>query len=131
MNQQFTLFRRSGVYYCEDGQTGKQTSLRTKNESETVTLLNAKNESAHRETAPRSQRRRTLLKHFGTCWATTWFCCRLNQAQNDHELRSGRKRRVKSWMTSTIPAAKRPAIDGFSCVTLCKTVAICYRQPGF
>ncbi len=39
------MFRRAGVYYSEDTVTRKQHSLRTKDESEAVTLLNAKNES--------------------------------------------------------------------------------------
>lgn len=39
------MFRRSGVYYSEDTVTRKQHSLRTKDESEALTLLNAKNES--------------------------------------------------------------------------------------
>ena len=45
MNQRFILFRRTGVFYCEDTTTGKQTSLRTKDQSEALTLLHAKNES--------------------------------------------------------------------------------------
>jgi len=45
MNQRFALFRRAGVYYCEDRTTRKQTSLRTRNEDEALRLLNAKNES--------------------------------------------------------------------------------------
>lgn len=45
MNQQFILFQRAGVYYCEDKTTGKQTSLRTKDKGEALTLLNARNES--------------------------------------------------------------------------------------
>jgi len=45
MNQRFTLFRRRGVFYCEDRSTGRQTSLRTRDESAAVTLLHAKNES--------------------------------------------------------------------------------------
>jgi integrase len=45
MNQRFILFRRSDVFYCEDRSTGKQTSLRTRDESEALTLLHAKNES--------------------------------------------------------------------------------------
>jgi hypothetical protein len=39
------LFRRAGVFYCEDTTTGKQLSLRTKDEGEANTLLHAKNES--------------------------------------------------------------------------------------
>lgn len=45
MKQQFILFRRGGVYYSEDVTTGKQISLRTKDEAEALTLLHAKNES--------------------------------------------------------------------------------------
>jgi integrase len=48
MNQRFALFRRAGVYYCEDRTTRKQTSLRTRDEEEALRLLNAKNES-HRQ----------------------------------------------------------------------------------
>ena len=45
MKNQYRLFRRCGTYYYEDSTTGKQLSLRTKDESEALTLLNAKNES--------------------------------------------------------------------------------------
>jgi hypothetical protein len=43
MNQRFILFRRAGVFYCEDATTGKQTSLRTKDivRSRAYTLLRA------------------------------------------------------------------------------------------
>src|ERR1019366_161032 len=45
MNQWFILFRRNGVFYCEETTIGKQTSLRTKDQAEAKTLLHAKNES--------------------------------------------------------------------------------------
>src|ERR1035441_418075 len=45
MNQQFILFRRAGVFYCEDTETHKQLSLRTKDEDEARALLHAKNEA--------------------------------------------------------------------------------------
>jgi hypothetical protein len=45
MNQRFILFRRAGVFYYEDTTTGKQLSLRTKDEGEAETLLRAKKES--------------------------------------------------------------------------------------
>jgi integrase len=45
MKTKFILFRRNGVYYTEDTTTGKQTSLRTKDEAEAKSLLNAKNEA--------------------------------------------------------------------------------------
>ncbi len=39
------MFKRSGVDYSEDTTTRKQTRLRTKDEAEALTVLNAKNES--------------------------------------------------------------------------------------
>jgi hypothetical protein len=39
MNQRFILFRRAGVFYYQDTTTGKQLSLRTKDEAEARTLL--------------------------------------------------------------------------------------------
>jgi hypothetical protein len=45
MKSRFILFKRSGVYYSEDTETHKQQSLRTKDEAEAVTILNAKNAS--------------------------------------------------------------------------------------
>lgn len=45
MKPRFILFRRGGVYYCEDTTTRKQSSLKTKNKGEALTLLNARNES--------------------------------------------------------------------------------------
>ena len=40
-----TLFRRGAVFYAQDSATGKQTSLRTKDETEARSLLNARNEA--------------------------------------------------------------------------------------
>ncbi len=48
MKSKFILFRRAGVFYSEDTTTGKQHSLRTKDEAEALTLLHSKNE-AHRQ----------------------------------------------------------------------------------
>ena len=45
MKNKYTLFKRGTVYYIQDSQTGKQTSLRTKNETEARSLLNARNEA--------------------------------------------------------------------------------------
>jgi integrase len=47
MKNRFILFQRSGVYYCEDTATGKQSSLRTKEKADALRLLHAKNEAAH------------------------------------------------------------------------------------
>jgi integrase len=45
MKPRYRLFRRASVFYCEDTATGHQSSLRTKDESEALTLLHSKNES--------------------------------------------------------------------------------------
>lgn len=60
MKPRFILFRRSGTFYCEDSETGKQQSLRTKDEAEAQILLNAKNESV-RQPALNLQLARTYL----------------------------------------------------------------------
>ena len=39
MKTRFNLFRRAGVFYTEDTATGKQTSLRTRDETEAKSLL--------------------------------------------------------------------------------------------
>jgi integrase len=56
----FILFRRGGIYYSEDTVSGKQYSLRTKDEGEALTLLHSKNE-AHRQPGLNLQIARTYL----------------------------------------------------------------------
>ena len=60
MKSKFILFRRAGVFYSEDTTTGKQHSLRTKDEAEALTLLHSKNE-AHRQPVLNLQIARTYL----------------------------------------------------------------------
>jgi hypothetical protein len=45
MKTKYTLFRRGGIYYSQDSATGQQKSLRTRDEAEAVSLLNAHNEA--------------------------------------------------------------------------------------
>ena len=45
MKTKYTLFRRGEVFYTQDSATGKQTSLKTKDETEAKSLLNARNEA--------------------------------------------------------------------------------------
>jgi hypothetical protein len=46
MKQYFRLFRRGwGTYYCEDTQTSKQESLKTKVKAEAIRIIAAKNEA--------------------------------------------------------------------------------------
>jgi integrase len=60
MKPRFILFRRGNVYYSEDMVSGKQHSLRTKDENEALTLLHSKNE-AHRQPGLNLQIARTCL----------------------------------------------------------------------
>ena len=43
MKTKYTLFRRGEIFYMQDSATGKQTSLRAKNETEARSLLEARN----------------------------------------------------------------------------------------
>ena len=43
MKTKYTLFRRGAMFYIQDSATGKQTSLRTKDETEARSLLEARN----------------------------------------------------------------------------------------
>lgn len=43
MKTKYTLFRRGEMFYMQDSATGKQTSLRTKDETEAISLLEARN----------------------------------------------------------------------------------------
>jgi hypothetical protein len=45
MQNQFTMFRRGAVFYCEDRSTGQQKSLLTRNEAEARKIVQAKNDS--------------------------------------------------------------------------------------
>ena len=57
MKTKYTVFRCGEVFYNEDSATGKQTSLRTKDETEAKNLLNARDEA---------QRQPVLNLHLGT-----------------------------------------------------------------
>jgi integrase len=72
MKQRFILFRRNGVFYCEDTTTGKQTSLRTRDESEANTLLHTRNEAV-RSSAMNLQIAQVYLRHSDSALsARTW-----------------------------------------------------------
>ena len=66
------MFRRGSVFYAEETATGKQTSLRTKDEAEAITLLNTKNE-ATRQPAMNLQIAQVYLQHADPTMAQrTW-----------------------------------------------------------
>lgn len=72
MKSKYILFRRGEMFYCEDTATGKQTSLRTKVESEAQTLLHTRNE-AERQPAMNLQIAQVYLRHSDSAVAQwTW-----------------------------------------------------------
>ena len=72
MKSRFIMFRRGSVFYAEETATGKQTSLRTKDEAEAITLLNTKNE-ATRQPAMNLQIAQVYLQHADPTMAQrTW-----------------------------------------------------------
>ena len=46
MKQQFSLYRRNGIYYAQNTRNGKQESLRTRDEAAAKALLHSKNEAS-------------------------------------------------------------------------------------
>lgn len=60
MTQRYSLFRRGGIFYAQDSESGQQTSLRTKDRSEALALLHARNE-AFRQPLLNLQMARTYL----------------------------------------------------------------------
>jgi integrase len=72
MKSRFILFKRSGVYYAEDTTTRKQQSLRTKDEDEALTILNAKNESFRQPTLNVQIARAYLTASDPAMTARTW-----------------------------------------------------------
>jgi integrase len=72
MKNQFTLFLRNGVFYCEDTTTGKQSSLRTRDKVEAGRLLAVKNEAV-RQPAMNLQIAQVYLQHGDPALAArTW-----------------------------------------------------------
>lgn len=47
MKKKYRLFRRGRVYWCHDGESGQQESLRTRDKQEAQRVLHAKNEAQH------------------------------------------------------------------------------------
>ncbi|MBM3877483.1 MAG: hypothetical protein FJ386_12295 [Verrucomicrobia bacterium] len=99
MNPQFTLFRRGSVFYCQDSKTGKQTSLRTKDKAEALTLLHARNEAV-RQPALNMQIARTYLTVADPLSVSrTWEhvlaeIIRTRQGENQHRWRTIAKSRA-------------------------------------
>jgi integrase len=113
MKSRFILFRRAGVYYSEDTTTGKQISLRTKDEAEAWTLLNARNE-AHRQPVLNLQIARAYLTAADSAFAQRTWQSVMEQMQT-HGKDSTRTRCAR--------AMKSNAFDGLRRVKIMETTA--------
>jgi len=86
MQIQFRLFLRGSVYYSEDCRTGRQTSLKTKDENEARQLVQARNSAANHPAFNRAMARSFLSVSDGLLETRTWqdvmnrFCDRENPA---------------------------------------------------
>lgn len=113
MKTRFNLFRRAGVFYTEDTTTGKQTSLRTKDETEARSLLNARNEA---------QRQPVLNLHLARAYLTACdpaFVERTWQTVMD-QLQARGKDSSKERYASVF---KSPSFDGLRNKKLLETTA--------
>jgi hypothetical protein len=113
MKPKYTLFRRGTVYYSQDSATGKQTSLRTKDETEARSLLNARNEA---------QRQPVLNLHLARAYLTASdpaFVERTWQTVMAQLQARGRESSRERFAT----AFKSPALDGLRHKKLLETTA--------
>ena len=82
MKQRFYLFQRGAVYYVQDGVTGKQQSLQTRDRTEAERLWHARNEAIASPTLNIALARSYLTAHDPKMLARTWqhvldeFCSR-------------------------------------------------------
>ena len=60
------MFRRAGIFYCQDRDTGHQESLRTKDGAAALTLLHSKNEAFRQPTLNLQIARTYLSPMIGT-----------------------------------------------------------------
>jgi integrase len=113
MKNKYTLFRRGDVFYVQDSATGQQTSLRTKDETEARSLLNARNEA---------QRQPVLNLHLARAYLTASdpaFVERTWQSVMAQLQARGKDSSRERYQT----VFKSPAFDGLRNKTLLETTA--------
>src|SRR5439155_7237744 len=114
MRKRYRLFLRGTVFWCQDNETGKQETLRTKDRDEAERLFNAKNE-AHRQPIINLQIARAYLMVGDPQAATrTWQ----NVMEEILKLKHGETER--RWKV----AIKDRALDGIRGLPLLETRAV-------
>jgi hypothetical protein len=86
MKTKFTMFRRGEMFYMQDSATGKQTSLRTKDEAEASSLLNARNAA---------QQQPTLNLHLARAYLTASDPAFVERTLDTHRRGMGTRRRQR------------------------------------
>lgn len=102
MKPKFRLFRRGGVYWCEDTGTGRQQSLRTRGRAEALRFLHARNEAHAVPLANLQMARAYMMAADPEAGTRTWR----DVIEEIVRLKQGETRR--RWLI----AAKDRALDG-------------------
>lgn len=97
MKERFYLFKRNQMFYVEDGATGKQQSLQTKDAKVARQMVYAKNEAARTPTLNLAMARVYLSAHDAKMLERTWqdvmheFCSRGKPQTQEHRRRVARR----------------------------------------
>ena len=123
------MFRRAGVFYCEDTVTHKQSSLRTRDESEAQVILNARNES-FRQPALNLQLARAYLSASDPAYLQRTWQHVINhiQSQGRESSKSRYACALKSPAFDSIRQLKllETKADDFFAVLKCEQVSVCH-----
>src|SRR6266853_4610354 len=113
MTKRYRLFRRGGLYYSHDAQTGKQASLRTADKGAAQRLLNAKNESSQNPHLNLAWGRVYLAAHDPKLVTRTWSEVMAELSSHGREPTQARYQR----------AFKSKAFDRLRCKPLAETTS--------
>lgn len=103
MKPQFRLFRRAGVFYAHDNQSGRQQSLRTRDKPEALRLLSALNEVGHSPQLNLALGRIYLAGHDPALVQRTWAdVMRLTLKKGQETTRDRWKREIQATRYDTI-----------------------------
>jgi hypothetical protein len=113
MKERFYLFKRNGIYYVEDGATGRQHSLKITDGPAARRILHAKNEAARSPMMNVAMAKVYLSAHDPKMLERTWqdvmneFCSRGKQ-QTQEDRRRVAMRRPQNLLRLVAPSASAP-----------------------
>ncbi len=110
MKHRYRMFRRAGVFYVHNNETGKQESLRTKDEAEAEQLLHAKNHSSSSPHLNLAMAKVYLTAHDPRLVQRTW-----NDVMKQYSARgkeSTRERNERGWRSTAFdPIRNKPLLE--------------------